>query len=184
MKKLICSNCGKNRETGRRLCRDCYLEYKREYAKTRYKKHGRYTCINICLACKKEFKAHQKTQKLCPSCRKESLDTGFKYNQYPMTKRARCVHRVLAESLLNRNLTSQEIVHHIDWNPKNNEVINLIIMSRKQHVRLHCFLREQRIILKKAVNSKKVRCWEDVILEITLLWLKTANVKIIKLWEI
>ena len=46
-------------------------------------------------------------------------------------------HRYLMEQYLCRKLTSDEVVHHIDENKKNNTISNLVVMSRSEHVRLH-----------------------------------------------
>lgn len=46
-------------------------------------------------------------------------------------------HRYVMESKLNRKLSTEDIVHHIDGNPANNSVDNLIIVSREEHGRIH-----------------------------------------------
>jgi HNH endonuclease len=46
-------------------------------------------------------------------------------------------HRVLAERLLGRPLRKGEIVHHMDHNPKNNDLENLMVITRSEHIRLH-----------------------------------------------
>ena len=47
-------------------------------------------------------------------------------------------HRVVAERLLDRPLTSTEIVHHEDRNKKNNDPRNLIVFpSQAEHARHH-----------------------------------------------
>src|SRR5574343_887846 len=47
------------------------------------------------------------------------------------------VHRYLAEQILGRPLASHEIIHHLDGNKMNNELSNLILISRSGHVKLH-----------------------------------------------
>lgn len=46
-------------------------------------------------------------------------------------------HRVVAEQKLGRPLTKDEIVHHIDGNKRNNDPINLMIVTRAEHARIH-----------------------------------------------
>lgn len=46
-------------------------------------------------------------------------------------------HRLVMENYLGRYLTSNEIVHHVDQNTKNNDISNLRVMSRKDHGHLH-----------------------------------------------
>jgi len=46
-------------------------------------------------------------------------------------------HIVIAEKYLGRQLRENEVVHHIDKNPSNNECSNLAIMDRQEHISLH-----------------------------------------------
>lgn len=47
------------------------------------------------------------------------------------------VHRIQAMKMLGRYLKDNEVVHHKDEDPSNNEFSNLEIMTRKQHYRHH-----------------------------------------------
>lgn len=47
------------------------------------------------------------------------------------------VHRRIAERLLGRKLLFDEVVHHIDKNPSNNDPKNLAIMKSKDHLLFH-----------------------------------------------
>jgi len=49
----------------------------------------------------------------------------------------RHMHRVVAEEMLGRKLTSKEIVHHIDGDPKNNAPENLLVTNRRKHAEIH-----------------------------------------------
>jgi hypothetical protein len=46
-------------------------------------------------------------------------------------------HRYVMEKHLGRELSSDEIVHHIDEDRSNNDLSNLQIMTREEHARLH-----------------------------------------------
>lgn len=46
-------------------------------------------------------------------------------------------YRVIAENKLGRYLLPNEIVHHIDKNPRNNDLDNLQIMTQSEHAKLH-----------------------------------------------
>jgi HNH endonuclease len=46
-------------------------------------------------------------------------------------------HRYLMELHLGRRLDRNEVVHHIDGNPLNNDPDNLAVLSRSEHQRLH-----------------------------------------------
>ena len=49
----------------------------------------------------------------------------------------RLKYRVIMEKILGRPLSRVEFVHHIDGNPKNNHVDNLMVMTLSEHQRLH-----------------------------------------------
>lgn len=51
----------------------------------------------------------------------------------------RRIHRLVMEEKLGRPLRKDEIVHHIDHNRKNYDSSNLVILSPKEHQRLHFF---------------------------------------------
>ena len=52
------------------------------------------------------------------------------------------VHRMVMESILQRKLTSEEDVHHIDGNSYNNDPNNLEVVSRSEHLKHHYNNRE------------------------------------------
>jgi len=47
------------------------------------------------------------------------------------------VHRLVVEEHLGRTLTSDEVVHHIDHDPLNNDLSNLRVMTRAEHLVHH-----------------------------------------------
>lgn len=55
----------------------------------------------------------------------------------------RPVHRLVAERIIGRSLSSDEVVHHIDENTKNNDPANLVIgITRAQHQNIHAQYRK------------------------------------------
>jgi transposase-like protein len=46
-------------------------------------------------------------------------------------------YRLIAEKKIGRALNKNEIVHHIDNNPKNNNLDNLLVLTQSQHINLH-----------------------------------------------
>jgi hypothetical protein len=42
-------------------------------------------------------------------------------------------HRAIVEKALGRKLTKEEIIHHKDHNPENNDLANLEVVSRREH---------------------------------------------------
>lgn len=55
---------------------------------------------------------------------------------YKTNRNAVKEHRLIMEKHLNRYLTKNEIVHHIDRNRQNNSIKNLKLMTKIQHDRL------------------------------------------------
>lgn len=47
-------------------------------------------------------------------------------------------HRLIMQKHLGRKLGKNEIVHHINGNKQDNRIDNLQIMTRSEHVKLHC----------------------------------------------
>jgi len=53
-------------------------------------------------------------------------------------------HRHVVEQREGRKLARNEIVHHVDGNPLNNDPDNLVILTRSEHQRLHHMGAKQR----------------------------------------
>jgi len=49
----------------------------------------------------------------------------------------RTQHKYILERYLGRNLQPNEVTHHIDGNKTNNNINNLVVMTKKQHDMLH-----------------------------------------------
>ena len=49
------------------------------------------------------------------------------------------IHRRIMEEHLGRKLSSNEIVHHIDGNKLNNDINNLEVVSRSEHIKKHFY---------------------------------------------
>jgi hypothetical protein len=106
-------------------------------------------------------------------------------HQYITTNQpGRTEHRNLAETLLGRKLGTNEVVHHMDENPKNNRATNLVVMDRRLHGKLHLYLDRQRVIIEKSMNENIENCWNNLRVPMTTAWLETTSAKVIKLWEI
>jgi hypothetical protein len=179
-KDLFCKVCGKPREIGRRLCRACNI--------IRVNSYARYTWVKKCVACNSQFQAGKKTSLLCKACNTLKLELAGQVkttNNYKFTNiPGRTLHRDLAEKTLGRQLNTDEIVHHLDENPKNNQICNLIVISRKAHGKLHRFLDLQRVVVAKSTNENFENCWKALIVSKTTTWLETTGVNVIKLWEL
>lgn len=53
------------------------------------------------------------------------------------SKKRKYIHRIIMENFIGRELTINETVHHIDGNKLNNDIKNLEILTRSEHLRLH-----------------------------------------------
>lgn len=51
--------------------------------------------------------------------------------------KGRSLHIVIMEKHIGRRLYANECVHHIDHNKTNNDISNLVVMTRSDHNRLH-----------------------------------------------
>lgn len=56
---------------------------------------------------------------------------------YQSKKHYRGQHRLVMEQYLGRPLRSDEIVHHKDGNKRNNDISNLEIVTRAEHINIH-----------------------------------------------
>ena len=67
--KLYCIQCGKERELGRRYCKECHKKVQRERFREKYKTKGRYRYTITCMFCNELYNlAVRKDQKFCENC--------------------------------------------------------------------------------------------------------------------
>jgi len=64
-------------------------------------------------------------------------------------------HVVVAERILGRKLTEDEVVHHVDGNKTNNDPRNLMVLTRAQHSALHTRLDNPNPPLRAGQWSKR-----------------------------
>nr|DAH32797.1 MAG TPA: HNH endonuclease [Caudoviricetes sp.] len=190
MKLCKIEGCNCERYPGVGYCHKHYLERKAEQRKQR-KAEGKkvrttYTCM--CIGCGKEFQGTRKTSlfcsKICFNKNKSNEGTNPYVYDSDNYKQNLWQHRNIAENILGRKLSSNEIVHHLDGNPQNNALTNLIVLSRSKHASLHHYLNIQRALLEQSRSENSENCWNNLIVPMTTTWLETANVKVKKLWEI
>lgn len=178
--------CGEKREIGRKMCRKCYLSHKSHQAKDKYLKFGRYKYTCICEACGETYTTTSKVSRICSSCWKFSSSFALPLNPYENAGGGNYSwkHRRIVETMLKRKLSFNEVIHHINENPTDNSLTNLLVISRKDHLKLHTLLRIERVIFEKSKNENPVNCWDTLRVQITTTWLETANVNVIKISEI
>lgn len=71
------------------------------------------------------------------------------------SKTGKYIHRLVMENYLGRPLTKEENIHHIDGNPKNNNIENLIIYSNSEHRKIE--------VLAQPRNSRGVFVAKEVV---------------------
>lgn len=84
----------------------------------------------------------------------------YKYPTVMVNGKQKKVSHVVMEEFLKRNLLQTEIVHHIDHNPYNNDIINLQVVSRSEHKKLHSDI-GMKTRLKKEYNFDKLKLIEE-----------------------
>lgn len=178
--------CNNPAMPSRRLCHEHRLEQNREYAKKRPVDARRiYRCR--CTMCGEQFMGFRKDSTYCSEeCRLLSHQciSGDARHRYILSgergKRA-FEHRVIAREILGRELTSDEAIHHEDLNPVNNNPSNLLILSRKNHAKLHAFLKvcsTEMTLPDSPFRSKEMK---DVVVPATKLWSELNNVELDRL---
>lgn len=189
MKTCCIESCDSECEKGRRYCHKHYLERIAILRKTK-KDQGlkvRTLYENTCCSCKKVFQGSRKDQLFCS---RDCFAAFNKTSKNPYIYDSKNYkdnlweHRNIAENILNVKLETNEVVHHIDEDPKNNDISNLLIISRKDHASLHRFLDRQRALLERSNNGNDENCWKTLIVPLTTTWLETTNVNVRKLTEI
>jgi HNH endonuclease len=178
----ICIQCNEHEAApSRRVCYKCRGKYAKELNLRKFGVCGS-RVKQMCEICSIEFLRCRKQQIICPKCRKESLNTGYNRNDYLFSNKPGVTnHRTIAESILGKKLNYNEIVHHIDENCKNNSLDNLLVLSRSNHGKLHCFLRLERI---KWIKENSISDWTKEIWIKTQKWIDDNQVSAILLSDI
>jgi transposase len=73
--------------------------------------------------------------------------------EHPNATNNGCVmeHRLVMEEILGRYLESDEIVHHVDGNKSNNDLGNLVVMRRGEHVTKHFEALDELIMAERRI---------------------------------
>lgn len=90
------------------------------------------------------------------------------------------VHRTIIENAIGRELTKDEIVHHIDGNKLNNELNNLVVLSRSDHVKLHSninakLIKEENIYFGKVIIDENYINYDNITTIFKKYYIKIEN---------
>lgn len=78
------------------------------------------------------------------------------YKTIQINKKQVRLHRYIMECYLGRKLTKDEIVHHKDGNKLNNNISNLELLSRAEHIKKHYYeIGAQKNQFKKKYNINR-----------------------------
>ena len=66
-------------------------------------------------------------------------------------------HRIKAEEKIGRKLKKDEVVHHVDGDPKNFEKDNLHVEKRSQHCRTHKPENFRKVVLGKKTSFQDIK---------------------------
>ena len=107
------------------------------FLKENYSKLGNKNCAEI---------LNRSAQALNKKAKKMGLSIAWQYTytcqqgyliDCHVRSNRKLVHRMIMEKHLNRPLSSDEVVHHIDGNKQNNDISNLKLMTRAEHMNHH-----------------------------------------------
>ena len=98
---------------------------------------------------KEEEKPNSRNTKRYNNKKVYTTQSGYEYI-YNKKGQPVYVHRIQAMKMLGRYLEDNEVVHHIDEDPSNNEFSNLEVMTRKQHNRHHRY--QLKNVAKRYIN--------------------------------
>jgi hypothetical protein len=178
-----CIDCGNSGVVERRRCKQCVLLHNRQRVKKYHRKNKpRYGIIN-CSLCGEQMIKNRPTQHAHGKCRKKVIaEKSVNYNKVRRANPKETVGRNVITSLgLN---VKYLVVHHIDENPDNNVLSNLMIISRSNHGKLHRYLDNHWSLFKKLDSSNSENCWDTLRGQLTTTWLETTGVKVIKITDI
>lgn len=65
-------------------------------------------------------------------------------------------HRIVMENYLHRMLEDDEVVHHLNGNKRDNNLSNLELLQRKDHISLHQRERGRKYVLLKCPECNKL----------------------------
>jgi len=176
-----CVDCDKKGVKERNRCEVCAKEHNRMRARRQNEKFGRYYKKGICLYCGKEVKIWRKSQIFHGECLKKfKAETKSDDNKI-------AIGRYYARKIAISNgvrITNKNCVHYIDENPMNNNLDNLLVITIRDHSKLHNFLWQERSLWLKDQSKYSENCWDTLRVRLTTAWIEMSSAMVIKISEI
>lgn len=152
----LCIDCNLQPKVERKRCVECCKIYNKEKAKEYYselKKKGivkkRYG-FTICVFCKQLMVKNRPNHVAHGACKNYGKIEN--YNKVPRVG----VNTKGRQTILSLGLDITGFdVHHIDEDPYNNSLSNLLILKRPYHTKLHTFLKDERATNWLALNENE-----------------------------
>lgn len=133
----------------------------------------------------KEIVKNRPNQDTCLSCYKKNIHkTVNNYNKdVKRTLKGRAT--IGRKTILDLGFDLKNlVVHHIDENPSNNDLSNLMILSLSNHASLHRSLEKNWSLLLKNNSSNLENCWDILRDQLTTAYLETKSANVIKITDI
>jgi hypothetical protein len=71
-------------------------------------------------------------------------------------------HQIIMEKHLGRPLKNNEVVHHIDGNKRNNDISNLVVVSRSEHAKIHADKLDKSIaVIQCDKSGNEIKKWKS-----------------------
>lgn len=114
-----------------------YSDYEIEFIRHNYPTYGSKYCAEALNRSENAINKKIKKMNLQINWKHYYVNTNGYLVNCEDRNRPYLVHRKIMEEHLGRKLKDNEIVHHKDMNKLNNDINNLQIVSRSEHIKLH-----------------------------------------------
>ena len=82
-------------------------------------------------------------------------------------------HKYVMEKYLDRALTENEVVHHLDCNKSNNRLGNLLLLSNAMHAKLHFWI-DTGAFVHESYERNRMNSEKSKVIELTMTILSQA----------
>lgn len=71
-------------------------------------------------------------------------------------------HQIIMENHIGRELKENEVIHHIDGNKRNNDLSNLMLVTREEHTKIHKdLLDKSKAVIQMTKNGEFIKKWKS-----------------------